>query len=84
MRTNGGDIEAEYVVIACGVWSPKIARMAGAAIPLTGALSETWQFFVLAAAALSLLALRRGIVLTLLAAGAAGAVIALSGGPVPS
>ena len=29
MRTDRGDIEAEYVVIACGVWSPKIGDMAG-------------------------------------------------------
>jgi glycine/D-amino acid oxidase-like deaminating enzyme len=26
VRTTGGDIEAETVVIACGVWSPKLAR----------------------------------------------------------
>ena len=32
-----GDIETETVVIACGVWSPRIARMAGASIPLTPA-----------------------------------------------
>src|SRR5581483_2172402 len=25
----------EIVVIACGVWSPRLARMAGASIPLT-------------------------------------------------
>src|SRR3954464_3942950 len=30
VRTDGGDIEAETVVIACGVWSPKVAKMAGA------------------------------------------------------
>ena len=30
VRTDRGDIEAEVVVIACGVWSPKLARMAGA------------------------------------------------------
>ena len=29
VRTTRGDIEAEVVVIACGVWSPRIARMAG-------------------------------------------------------
>src|SRR3954447_21017172 len=29
VRTTGGDIEAETVVIACGVWSPKIGDMAG-------------------------------------------------------
>ncbi len=40
VRTDKGDIEAEYVVIACGVWSPKIAKMAGAAIPLTPAVHQ--------------------------------------------
>ena len=34
VKTSRGDIEADYVVIACGVWSPKLARMAGATIPL--------------------------------------------------
>jgi len=67
-----------------GAGPAAIGAILGAAIPLTGALSETWQFFVLAAAALGLLALRRGIVLTLLGAGAVGVVIALAGGPVPS
>jgi chromate transporter len=55
----------------------------GSAIPLAGALSETWQYIVLAAAAIALLALRRSIVLTLLAAGAVGAVAALHGAPIP-
>jgi glycine cleavage system aminomethyltransferase T/glycine/D-amino acid oxidase-like deaminating enzyme len=40
VRTAAGDIEAEVVVIACGVWSPKLARMAGAAIPLTPAVHQ--------------------------------------------
>ena len=31
VRTTGGDIEAETVVIACGVWSPKLARDGGRA-----------------------------------------------------
>ncbi|MGH3500085.1 MAG: FAD-dependent oxidoreductase, partial [Nocardioidaceae bacterium] len=35
VHTSGGDIEADTVVIACGVWSPKIARMAGVSIPLS-------------------------------------------------
>ncbi len=35
VRTTKGDIEADLVVIACGAWSPRIARMAGASIPLT-------------------------------------------------
>jgi glycine cleavage system aminomethyltransferase T/glycine/D-amino acid oxidase-like deaminating enzyme len=34
VATNRGDIATEYVIIACGVWSPRIAEMAGAAIPL--------------------------------------------------
>ncbi len=40
VRTNGGDIEANTVVIACGVWSPKLAAMAGAKIPLTPAVHQ--------------------------------------------
>jgi glycine/D-amino acid oxidase-like deaminating enzyme len=38
--TSGGDIEAETVVIACGVWSPKIGDMAGVSIPLTPAVHQ--------------------------------------------
>jgi glycine cleavage system aminomethyltransferase T/glycine/D-amino acid oxidase-like deaminating enzyme len=40
VRTTGGDIEAETVVIACGVWSPKIGGMAGVSIPLTPAVHQ--------------------------------------------
>jgi glycine cleavage system aminomethyltransferase T/glycine/D-amino acid oxidase-like deaminating enzyme len=40
VRTDGGDIETEIVAIACGVWSPRIARMAGASIPLTPAVHQ--------------------------------------------
>jgi glycine cleavage system aminomethyltransferase T/glycine/D-amino acid oxidase-like deaminating enzyme len=35
VRTGKGDIETEVCAICCGVWSPRIARMAGARIPLT-------------------------------------------------
>ncbi len=35
VRTTAGDIETPIVVVCCGVWSPRIARMAGAHIPLT-------------------------------------------------
>ena len=38
--TGKGTIECEYVVIACGVWSPRLARMAGASIPLTPAVHQ--------------------------------------------
>src|SRR6478672_9944795 len=40
VRTTGGAIEAETVVIACGVWSPKIGDMAGISIPLTPAVHQ--------------------------------------------
>lgn len=40
IRTTRGDIQAETVVIACGIWSPCIARMAGAKIPLTPAVHQ--------------------------------------------
>src|SRR5919204_2918422 len=40
VRTSRGDVDAEAVVIACGVWSPRIARMAGASIPLTPAVHQ--------------------------------------------
>src|SRR5215216_5388005 len=40
VRTDRGDVEAEYVVIACGVWSTRLARMAGASIPLTPAVHQ--------------------------------------------
>ena len=38
--TDKGRIECETVVIACGVWSPRIAEMAGATIPLTPAVHQ--------------------------------------------
>jgi glycine cleavage system aminomethyltransferase T/glycine/D-amino acid oxidase-like deaminating enzyme len=38
--TTAGDIETDVVIIACGVWSPKLARMAGASIPLTPAVHQ--------------------------------------------
>ncbi len=40
VRTDRGDIECEYVVVACGVWSPRIAAMAGATIPLVPAVHQ--------------------------------------------
>src|SRR5688572_16124147 len=40
VHTDAGTIEAEVVVIACGVWSPRLAKMAGASIPLTPAVHQ--------------------------------------------
>ena len=66
-----------------GAGPAAIGAIFGSAIPLARALSEPWQYAVLAGAAVVLLGLRRGVVLTLLAAAAAGTIIALAGGPVP-
>jgi chromate transporter len=60
-----------------------VGAIAGSAVPLARALGETWQFALLAAAAVVLFALRRGVVLTLVGAGVVGAVAALAGAPVP-
>ena len=35
VRTSQGDIPTDVVAICCGVWSPRVAAMAGARIPLT-------------------------------------------------
>ena len=40
VRTKGGDIKTDCVVIACGVWSPRVAAMAGARIGLTPAVHQ--------------------------------------------
>ena len=40
VRTGHGDIDTDTVVICCGVWSPRVARMAGASIPLTPAVHQ--------------------------------------------
>jgi len=40
IRTLRGEIRTEVVVIACGVWSPRIAAMAGASIPLSPAIHQ--------------------------------------------
>ena len=40
VRTTRGDVETGTVVIACGVWSHRIARFAGASIPLTPAVHQ--------------------------------------------
>ena len=57
--------------------------IAGSAIPLAAALSEAWQAAVLAAAAIALFALRRGVVATLVAAGVTGAALAALGAGLP-
>jgi chromate transporter len=66
-----------------GAGPAAIGAILGSAIPLAGALHETWQFVVLAAAAVALLLARRGVVTTLVSAGLIGVIVALAGGPLP-
>ena len=66
-----------------GAGPAAIGAILGTAIPLARALSEGWQYAVLAGAAVLLFALRRGVVATLLLAGIAGALIALVGAKLP-
>jgi chromate transporter len=66
-----------------GAGPAAIGAILGAAIPLARALHEGWQLGILAAAAVALLALRRGIVVTLLLAGAAGVAAAVAGASLP-
>jgi chromate transporter len=66
-----------------GAGPAAIGAILGSAIPLTRALQKEWQYAVLAAAAGSLVLLRRSTVLTLLLAGATGVIIALAGARLP-
>ncbi len=66
-----------------GAGPAAIGAILGASVLLARALTVPWQFAVLGGAAVLLLALRRGVVLTLLSAAAVGLVIALAGGPLP-
>ena len=66
-----------------GAGPAAIGAIFGAAVLLARVLSVDWQFAVLAGAAVLLLALRRGVVLTLLSAAAVGLVVAFAGGPLP-
>src|SRR6266567_2787193 len=67
-----------------GAGPAAIGAIFGSAIPLARALTQPWQYAVLAAAAVLLLVLGRGVVQTLLTAAAAGLLIALAGGPLPN
>ena len=57
-----------------GAGPAAIGAIIGVAVPLALALSDGWQYGVLAGAALCLLVWRRSVVLTLLAAAVAGIV----------
>ncbi len=75
-------LQDDRVTAFLGGAAPAAAgAIVGSAIPLTLALSKTWQYPVLALAAISLLLLRRGVLLTLLGAGAIGLAAGLLGAP---
>jgi chromate transporter len=67
-----------------GAGPAAIGAIIGSAVPLALALGEAWQAAILAAAAVALLVLRRGVVTTLLAAGTVGAIAGLAGATLPS
>jgi chromate transporter len=64
-----------------GAGPAAIGAIIGVAIPLTLALSQAWQYAVLAAAVIALFPLRRPVVVTLVGAGVIGAIAALVGAP---
>jgi chromate transporter len=66
-----------------GAGPAAIGAILGSAVPLARALTEPWQFAILAGAAILTLALRRGPVLTLLTAAATGVAMVLAGAPLP-
>jgi chromate transporter len=76
-------VDARVQAFLGGAAPAAAGAIMGAAIPLGAALSESWQFAVLAGAAIALFVLRRGIVVTLLAAALAGLCAALLGASIP-
>jgi chromate transporter len=67
-----------------GAGPAAIGAILGAAIILADTLGQGWQLGLLAVAAIALLALKRGVVETLLAAGVIGVIAALAGAGLPS
>jgi chromate transporter len=74
-------VDQRVVAFLAGAAPAAAGAIVGSSIPLAAALGETWQYVLLAAAAVALLAQRRGVVMTLLLAGAVGAVAGLLGAP---
>ena len=71
-----GDQRARFFLDGAG--PAAIGAILGSAVTLTAELSHPWQYAVLAGALVLLLPLRRGVVLALLTAAAAGVVITLA------
>jgi chromate transporter len=66
-----------------GAGPAAIGAILGSAIPLTRALAQPWQYAVLAGAAILILALKRGVVPTLLTAAATGIILTATGLALP-
>jgi chromate transporter len=66
-----------------GAGPAAIGAILGSAVPLAAALTQTWQYAIFAGAAILLLPLGRGVVLTLLGAAVAGVVLTSVGVPLP-
>ena len=67
-----------------GAGPAAVGAIAGAAIPLGLALSQTWQVVILVGAFTAIVGLRRSVVLTLVGAGVVGAIGAALGLPLGS
>jgi len=65
-----------------GAGPAAIGAIFGSVVTLTREISHPWQYLVLAGALVLLFAVRRGVVLTLLAAAAVGIAVALAAGTV--
>jgi chromate transporter len=76
--------DARASAFLAGAGPAAIGAILGSSIPLALALTETWQLAILAAGALLLFVARRGVLTTLLTAGAAGIALALAGAPLPN
>jgi chromate transporter len=79
-RIRGNQMAQAFLA---GAGPAAIGAILGSAIPLARALTQPWQYAVLGAALVVMLGLRRGVVLTLVSAGAVGILIAVAGGPLP-
>jgi chromate transporter len=77
LRANAG-VQA----FLTGAGPAAIGAIAGAALPLALGLNHLWQAAVLAAAAVWLVAFRRGVVTAIVGAAALGVIMFLAGGPV--
>jgi chromate transporter len=76
-------VDRRVLAFLAGAAPAAAGAIIGSTLPQAAALTEGWQVAVLAAAALAVLVLRRGVVPTLLVAGLAGAIAALVGAPIP-